>query len=174
MTRKIVITGPESTGKSQLTTGLATHFGTVAVPEFARTYLAGLNRPYEESDLLEIARGQLALETDGMNRAGDLLFCDTGFLVLKIWSMHRFKRCHPFILQQLERNAPDLFLLCNIDLPWEYDPQREHPHLRQFFFDWYQRELEHYGFSYLVINGRDEQRMQHAIDGVTQFFSQTQ
>jgi NadR type nicotinamide-nucleotide adenylyltransferase len=174
LTRKIVITGPESTGKSQLASGLAAHFNTVVVPEFARTYIDGLNRPYDESDLFDIARGQLALENDGLSRAEKMLFCDTGFLVLKIWSMHRYNRCHPFILEQLKRNPGDLYLLCNIDLPWEFDPQREHPHLRQFFFDWYQRELKQYGFPHLVISGQGEQRLQHAIEGVTRFYNKAQ
>ena len=56
MIRRIAITGPESTGKSMLAQQLADHYHTLWVPEFARDYLTSLNRPYEEDDILYIAR----------------------------------------------------------------------------------------------------------------------
>ncbi|MFK8006949.1 MAG: AAA family ATPase [Saprospiraceae bacterium] len=62
MDKKIILTGPESTGKSTLARQLAQVYNTVWVPEFARTYLEGLNRPYRGDDLLKIAKGQRDLE----------------------------------------------------------------------------------------------------------------
>ncbi len=171
---KIAVTGPESTGKSWLASNLADHYRTVCVPEYAREYLQHLGRDYHQDDLLQIARGQLAAHRQGIARARQLVFFDTDFLVLKIWCQHRFQEVPGIILDTLENREVDLYLLCNIDLPWEYDPQREHPHLRPFFFDWYRRELENYGVPYLVISGQGEQRLQAAISGVDQFIHNTQ
>jgi NadR type nicotinamide-nucleotide adenylyltransferase len=164
--RKIAITGPESTGKSWLAASLADHYDTVFVPEYARTYINGLNRPYEQDDLARIAMGQLSAEADAEKIASDYLFCDTDMLVMKIWSLHRYGTCHPLILKALENQTHELYLLCDIDLPWQYDPQREHPQLRQYFLNWYRKELDEYGFLYTVVSGQGEERLQHAIEAV--------
>ena len=161
--RKIAITGPESTGKSRLARQLADHFSTVYVPEFARGYIDSLDRPYEHNDIVEIARGQLQMEREMAPKANRLLICDTELIVAKIWSLHTYGSCDPFILENILDNRYDLFLLCDVDLPWEEDPQREHPHLRGFFFDWYKRELESYGFLFEIIRGMGRQRLERAI-----------
>jgi NadR type nicotinamide-nucleotide adenylyltransferase len=169
--KKIAITGPESTGKSNLAKQLAEHFQTVYVPEFARDYINGLSRPYNQDDILHIAENQLMNERKAIGNANGFLFCDTELIVTKVWSMHKYKNCHPWILKQIEKNPYDLYLLCNVDLPWEFDVQREHPHLRRFFFEWYQKELENYGFNYKIVSGQGEQRIQNAINIVNHFFS---
>lgn len=166
MVKRIMITGPESTGKSWLAQQLAKHYQTLWVPERARVYLEELNRPYQESDLLQIALEQLELEDKLAGNANQLLFCDTGMLVLKIWSEHSFGRCHPFILEQLQKRAYSLSLLPNIDMPWEPDPQREHPHLREYFFKLYQQQLLEYGRPFSIISGLRKERLQNAINAV--------
>ena len=135
MMHRIAITGPESTGKSQLAKQLADHYGTVWVPEFARDYIDSLGRPYQERDILTIAQGQLDRERDLGQQANKYLFCDTELLVTKIWSDVAYKRCEPWILENLANQTYDLYLLCQIDTPWEDDPQREHPHLREHLFN---------------------------------------
>lgn len=157
------MTGPESTGKSRLARQLADHYNTVYVPEFARGYIDSLGRPYEQHDIVEIARGQLLAEKRAKATANRFLFCDTELIVTKIWSLHKVGSCDPFILENILENRYDLYLLCDIDLPWEQDPQREHPHLRKFFFDWYKKELEGYGFPYEIIRGMGQQRLERAI-----------
>lgn len=169
--RKVAITGPESTGKSFLAKGLALHYNTCYVPEYARTYLENLGRDYTQDDLMRIAMGQLAAEQKAISLANNFIFCDTDFLVLKVWHMHRYKSCPPFISEQLNRKDYHLHLLCDIDLPWEFDPQREHPHLRSFFFSWYRRELENLGFPYIIISGQGAQRLNNAIEGINRFFN---
>ena len=163
---KIAITGPESTGKSLLAAGLAKHFNTVFVPEFARTYIDRLTRPYEQADLKVIAKGQLSAEAQAQKNASDFLFCDTEMLVMKIWSLYKYGNCDPFILHAINNQKFDLYLLCNIDLPWEYDRQREHPQLRQYFFNCYQQELKNNAFRYAVVSGQGEKRLQCAIEAV--------
>jgi NadR type nicotinamide-nucleotide adenylyltransferase len=163
---KIAITGPESTGKSRLASQLAQHFNTVFVPEYARDYIGGLDRPYQESDLLLIAKGQLNLGMQLENQANQLLFFDTEMTVIKIWSLHKYGRCHPFILQKLQEQNFDLILLCDVDLPWEPDKQREHPKHRKFFFDWYLTELNLQGVNYAVVSGKGDERLNNAINEV--------
>ncbi len=169
--KKIAITGPESTGKSWLAEKLAKSFDTVFVPEYARNYIDSLKRDYHQEDILEIAKGQYRLEKEMEPRASDFLFCDTEFLVTKIWSLHKYGICHPFILDKIKENRYELFLLCDVDMPWEYDEQREHPHLRTYFFNWYERELKEYGFPYRVVSGLGEQRFLNAKTAVESFFN---
>lgn len=168
--KRIAITGPESTGKSSLARDLALRFQDVFVPEHARDYIAGLDRPYTREDILEIAKGQLRKESDLARKTRRFLFCDTELIVTKIWSMHKYGHCDPFILENIKKHPYDFYLLCDIDLPWEPDVQREHQHLRQFFFDWYKRELEDYGFPYAVVRGQAGERLQSAVNALRAHF----
>lgn len=159
---KIAITGPESTGKSTLAAQLAEKYETVWVPEYARSYVGNLDRPYTLRDIEAIARGQLALERQLEQKANALLFADTDMLVLKVWSEHAFGHCPAWVEEQLQAQDYNLYLLMGVDLPWEPDPQREHPHLRQFFYDWYKRELQARQVPFVEIQGRREERLSQA------------
>ena len=163
MIRRIAITGPESTGKSMLAAQLAAHYHTVWVPEYAREYLALLGKPYEEEDIVLIAQGQLLSEESQLKNAGHFLFCDTELLVTKIWSEVKYKRCDPWILNTVATHRYDLYLLCDIDLPWQYDPLREHPHERQYLFDLYLNELNNRMFPFAVVRGTGPDRLANAI-----------
>jgi len=138
---RVSLTGPESTGKSTLAAQLAAHYRTSFAPEFAREYLEHTGPRYTFEDLEEIARGQLEWEEVAMSRGHRVVFCDTDMLVLKIWAEHAFGHCPEWILQRLEQYPYDLTMLLGVDLPWTPDPLREHPHLRQHFYNLYQREL---------------------------------
>lgn len=164
MSQRILITGPESTGKSWLAQQLAAHYQTAWVPEVARRYLETLGREYEEHDLLEIARLQLAEEDRLAKETAGYLFCDTGMLVLKIWSLHKYGRCHPYILEQLRERTYLHIFLTNIDLPWEPDPLREHPEQRRYLFNWYRQELAQQ--QYTLISGSGNKRLQAAINSL--------
>jgi NadR type nicotinamide-nucleotide adenylyltransferase len=168
---RIAVTGPESTGKSFLSQQLAKRYNTVFVPEMARDYLDSLSRAYNEEDLLEIARLQTRKQEILEIKAKNIIFSDTDLLVIKIWSSHKYGRCHPWILEQLEKKPHDFYLLCNIDLPWEYDPQREHPHMREFFLQWYVRELNEYQIPWAMVQGDGENRVQAAVDAVNGFLN---
>ncbi len=169
MIRRIAVTGPESTGKSALAARLASHFHTAWVPEFAREYLENLGHPYEEKDILIIAKGQLEREAGMMKSASGFLFCDTELLVTKIWSEVKFGRCDPWILDSLNVHRYDLYLLCDIDLPWQYDPMREHPHRRQFLFDLYYNELNKRMLPFSVVRGTGTDRLHCALKTIENF-----
>ena len=165
--KKIAITGPESTGKSALAQKLAAHFGCAYVPEYARGYLAELNRPYIKADVLRIAKGQLQWETEVAEHQQDAyLFCDTDVLVCKIWQECKYGTADTWIKKQFAKHHYDLFLLCDIDLDWEYDEMREHPEERETLFELYVNELTTAGKNFKIISGLGEERLNNAIAAV--------
>lgn len=163
--KKIVIIGPESTGKSTLSSALASHYGTRMVPEFARAYLDNLDRDYEEADLLSIAKGQIAAEELASRHVKNHLICDTDLNVIKVWSEHKYQRCSTAILQTIAVRKYDLYLLTDIDFPWQEDRLREHPEpeMRHYFFQVYLDLVQQSGVPFAVISGNKEQRLQQAI-----------
>lgn len=161
--RKIAIIGPESTGKSLLSEQLAKHYKTHWVPEFAREYLNSLGREYVYDDLTIIARQQLVNEDKAASSSDNFLFCDTNLIVIKVWSDFKFGRTEPWIIEEIKRRKYDLHLLCDIDLPWQDDPLREHPHQRKELFDIYANELETFGLNHKVVSGVDKVRLENAI-----------
>jgi NadR type nicotinamide-nucleotide adenylyltransferase len=160
--QKIVITGPESSGKTVLTNWLAKEFNGIQVLEYARDYLDGISRPYTYEDLYQIAVGQIALEEQGAKLASDWLFCDSDLITLKIWSDDKFGRTDPRILKWIDQRKYDLYLLCKPDLPWEADPQRENPLDRDRLFSVYQQELDYYHKKYEIVQGDGDERKQLA------------
>jgi NadR type nicotinamide-nucleotide adenylyltransferase len=169
---KIVIIGPESTGKSTLANDLAKHYGEQWVPEFARQYIEKLSRTYKYEDLLAIAKGQIKMEEKQEKKASSLLFCDTDLHVMDVWSRHSFGKTHKWTLKQISQREYDLYLLTNIDIPWKADPQREHPDpdMRKYFFDLYLRKIQSTGVPYEIISGRPEERLARAIEVIESQF----
>ena len=165
---RISVTGPESTGKSWLAQRLAEYYQTDWVPEFARTYLQEINRQYTFDDILVISQNQFANENCFADFNGPV-FCDTDFCVTSIWSNVKFGKSHPWITEQLEQNHYSLYLLCNIDLPWQYDPLREHPEMRSELFGMYLNLLEKQKFNYRIVEGIGDQRLQNAINYIDTF-----
>ena len=163
---RVSLTGPESTGKSTLAAQLAAHYGTTFAPEYAREYLAASGPHYSLEDLEEIARGQLAAEATAVAaaeaRGHRVVFFDSDLLVIKIWFEHSFGTCPEWILDSIAHQKYDLVLLMGVDLPWEPDPLREHPHLRQHFYNLYQRELREYMFNFAEVAGDYDRRFAHA------------
>lgn len=160
---RIVLTGPESSGKTTLTQQLAAHYGAPWVPEYARTYLQKLSRDYEKSDLLEIAKGQLFREERIGAGNPALLLCDTDLLTLKIWSEVKYGEADPWILEQVNQREYSHYFLCGVDIPWEYDPQREHPEQREELYRIYRAELLRLGKSFSELRGSVEERVAQAI-----------
>lgn len=163
---RIAIVGPECTGKSELAAYLAGHFNTVWVPEYARGYLDNLVRPYEPEDLLTIADGQLRIENEWALTANRFLFCDTTLLVIKVWSEFKFGTCDPEIIRAMENTSYDLHLLTYVDIPWENDPQREHPDRREELFQIYRNELVKMKVPFIEIRGQREERRKTAVEAL--------
>jgi nicotinamide riboside kinase len=198
MLKKIVTIGPESTGKSMLCTQLAAHYGTQWCPEYAREYLLKHGTHYTYDDLLTIAKGQVALEEQyesivnslppiaigaPVSAAGSLptsnpdsyrnphpklLFIDTDMYVMKVWSEFVFGNCHRYILDQIVARKYDLYLLCNVDLPWVKDEFREYPDLqsRKILYAIYKDIMINQAVPWVDISGSYEERAEKAIEAV--------
>ena len=142
------------------------------VPEYARSYIDELDREYRQEDIFHIARGQLAAEKALLSRANRVLFCDSELIVTKIWSLYKYGSCHPWIEEQIREYPYELYLLCDVDIPWQPDPQREHPHLRTYFFSWFRRELDAGQRPYQIISGSGQERVSRAIATVDHYLKQ--
>lgn len=175
--KKIVVIGPESTGKSTLCKCLAAHYKTLWCPEYAREYLLTHGTNYTYEDLLIIAKGQIALEEEYMEKVSQhwqiknsklknpVLFVDTDMYVMKVWCEYVFGKCHPYILDKITEENTDLYFLCDIDLPWVKDELREYPDLqsRKELFHIYKDILINQNVPWFIISGTYEQRLQKAI-----------
>ena len=169
---KVVITGPESTGKSTLAESLANHYNTVFVPEYARNYVENLNRPYQYSDLEFIANKQVEDLAKHTPLANNILFLDTYLIITKVWFEVVYKKMPEWLDNAIRKSDIDLFLLCNTDIPWTPDGVRENGgEMREYLFHQYKKELEHYGFDYRIVGGLDEQRQKEAIVYIDDFLS---
>ncbi len=175
MIKKIAILGPESTGKSTLCEQLAQHYHTEWCPEFAREYLLTNGRDYDFDDLLTIAKGQLALEDEysvmvrpHTAHHQPLLFIDTDMYVMKVWCEYVFGKCHQFILDEIVNRKYDLYLFCNIDLPWVKDELREYPEEgpRRELYHIYKDLLINQQVPWAEISGDDDRRLQVAVEAV--------
>ena len=169
--KKIAIVGPESTGKSTLSEQLARHYKTIWVPEFSRDYCAKLTEPCTWQDELNMFHGQLALEARLSPEANGLLICDTTFITVKIWCDHIFGRSPEEVLRELPRHPYDFYLLMDIDLPWQEDPLRDFPDLRDYFMQIWHQELQSLDASYEVISGDKDIRLSNAIVAIDTFLA---
>lgn len=160
MLLKVVVTGPESSGKTSMAEHLSTFFEAPLAHEYSRIYLKELDHDYAEEDLINIAKGQLHLENRTMKDQDGLIICDTSLEVLKIWSEYKYQTCDPFITNTLKSCLPDAYLLMKPDLPWEPDPLRENPDDRDLLYGLYKKEIEQLGVPYYVIDGVGEIRFQ--------------
>jgi NadR type nicotinamide-nucleotide adenylyltransferase len=167
--KKIAVVGPESTGKSTMSAYLATYYTTVWVPEFAREYCEKLTEPPTWQDEVNMFYGQLALEEEYLPKANKLLICDTTFITVKIWSDYTFGCSPQEVLDELPKRIYDLYLLLDIDLPWEEDPLRDFPHLREHFMEVWHKELEQLNANYVVISGVGQERCQNAVAAIGGF-----
>ncbi len=169
--KRVVIIGPESTGKSTLSRQLAEYFSTSWAGEYARTYLETLGRAYELQDLAIIAQGQLLAEERAEEQAQNgVFFLDTDLHVIKVWSESKYGTCDEEILKQIAERRYDLYILTHIDMPWEEDPLREHPEpeARQHFFDIYHDIVQQTGTPFIVACGNAKERLEKAIAAVRQ------
>ncbi|CAN5764682.1 hypothetical protein BH11BAC4_BH11BAC4_12400 [soil metagenome] len=175
MLKRIVTIGPESTGKSSLCRLLAEHFNTKWVREYAREYLLENGTDYKCEDLVAIADGQLKGEDtiasellESSNTTPQLLFIDTDLTVIKVWSEFVFNQCDNRILTQIAKRRYDLYLLCNIDLPWVKDELREYPDLesREKLYHYYKDLLVNQEVPWVEISGNYDERLQKAINAV--------
>lgn len=168
--KKIVLTGPESTGKTMMAKLLANHYKTLWIEEYGRDYFVTKGGKLHLNDIVEIAKGQIKLEDEGAKHANKLLFCDTDLIVTQIWSEIYFKECPKEVIELNANRTYDLYLLMDIDIPWEDDGTREFPHLRAWHFNRLKNELQKRNLPFIVISGDYEQRIKKCIEVINELF----
>lgn len=176
--KKIVIIGPESTGKTTLCSLLAKHYDSICVEEYAREYLLKNGTNYSFENLLDVAKGQLQLEDAGTGKLEEgsakqgihnpRFFIDTDMYVMKVWCEFVFQKCHHWILNRIVERKYDLYLLCNVDAPWVKDELREYPDLesRKTLYHFYKDIMVNQNVPWADISGNYDERLQKAIEAV--------
>ena len=165
--KKIVFTGPESTGKTTLAALFSKELGCPIVEEYSRIFLHKLSRDYTFEDITHIAKGQIENE-DAALVNNKIIVCDTDPLVCKIWQEFRFGKIDPWIEQEFKNRRYDMVFLCNVDIPWEYDPLRENPSDREELFHLYKSTLDDHKINYTIVQGNFQQRYQIVKDTLKQ------
>lgn len=167
---KIAILGPESTGKSELASALATYYKGQWVPEYARYYIEQLGRKYNYEDVCAIATAQIEELKNYENKTlPDFVFFDTELIITKIWFEYCFKQIPNFLTSAMCHSGFDFYLLCNYDLEWVPDPVREHGDDRAYFFELYKNEIEKTGKPYAIVSGKGADRMENAVSAIENF-----
>ena len=168
---KIVLTGPECSGKTTLSRLTANSFNLPLVPEYAREFLNKLDRPYKYDDLLKIAKGQLRLEKkyEQKKNKKSILICDTDLQVIKMWSKIKYSKCSPFIL----KNEPsdNFYVLCSPDFDWVYDSLRENRSNRWEIFNYYKTDLINNNRRFIIVKGNINNRFTIISDLVKDLIS---
>jgi nicotinamide riboside kinase len=179
---RVVFTGSESTGKSTLAAEVAKHYGVEVVPEFVRAFAEEKGAPIEFGDHGAIARGQIELEDEYIMRATQispahparpglpalpappaLLVQDTDLLSTVVYCRHYFGRCPAWIEEAAERRRPDLYLLCETDVPWIADGVRDRGHLRDEMQRLFEDAVSASGTASLALCGTIQNRLTNSI-----------
>ena len=165
---KIAILGPESTGKTMLAEQLAAHFHTDFVPEFSREYLKNFQGKYGINDVIAISIGQQQCIEETVSKCKEILIADTEAIVNKVWCEYVFKQTPKEVEELVQKQDFDLYLLCDIDLEWTFDPLRENPDLeeRKAIFALYQDFLEEINANYFIVSGKGDLRFNHALEAI--------
>jgi len=163
--KKVVVIGPESTGKSTLCEDLARFFKIDFLKEYARTYLELNGAEYTFDDVIKMAKGQIKTQNEFFDSSQSLKLLDTDLYVYKVWIGEVYQKEIPFVETNIKESTCDLYLLCDTDLPWEYDEFREHsdPKDRVRLFDRYKELLISNNEKVCVIQGDRESRLKKAI-----------
>ena len=164
---RIVIYGPESTGKTTLAKELAKEYQTHWVPEFARDYLQkkwdSKKELCSKEDLIQIVKGQMEEENRLVQIAKQFLFCDTNVLVTQVWSETHFDGyCDPRIQKWVDTFQYDHYFLTDIDVPWEHDDLRDRSNNRNEMFHYFESLLKKEKLSYTLLTGNLKRRLKKA------------
>ena len=170
---RVVLFGPESTGKSTLSRLLADSYKTVYVLEYLRyfaqdKYEKGLNLVFEDN--LKIVEGQLRLEAEARKHADKVLFSDTDVLQSIVYSIEYYGKVQNSLIDLANSNSDmDLYLLLSADIPWEKDVLRDKPNDRERLFGVFEATLKKYNKNYVVISGLGDERLKNAKKYINQF-----
>jgi nicotinamide riboside kinase len=162
--KTIVVTGPESTGKTMISEYLSGQLGCAWIPEYAREYIGSLNRRYDYSDLVNIAEMQIMQKKEAEQQGNGILILDTWLIITKIWFEEVYGKVPGFLDREILENRTELFIVCMPDIPWVPDPLRENGgDRREYLLKRYISEIEKTGYPYLKLFGLGEARYLNAL-----------
>lgn len=167
---RVCIMGPESTGKTTLAEALAAHYRTIAVPEYGRIHTDQFGVDCGDGDIARIAQGHVALTKAAARQANCLLILDTDPVLTGVWSDMLLGRRDSWFARF--RDTADLYLLCDIDMPWVDDGTRYFPdsQTRHRFMAACRNELEARGLAYAIVSGDRDRRLKQAIAAIDAHF----
>ncbi|MES2619325.1 MAG: ATP-binding protein [Bacteroidota bacterium] len=171
MIQLISITGTESTGKTELAGELATHYKTVFVPDYSRQYVAKLERKYNHSDVVAIAKEIIEEERKKLQYGHRILFSDNDLINIKIWLRYYKWHVPDWLEAEIVKRKNNLHLLCDIDIAWIPDEQRKNKDDRELLFKRFKEELDSIGASYKIISGKNSKRVENAIEAIDGFLA---
>jgi NadR type nicotinamide-nucleotide adenylyltransferase len=163
---KVVLTGSESTGKTELAHRLGRHFGAPVAEEFVRDYAAERGGKLGFDDHGPIARGQIESEDAAIALARDLVILDTDLVSTVVYCEHYFGRCPAWIEKEARARAAELYLLVKPDIPWIADGVRDRGDRRDEMHDLFKQKLEDMGLRYMDIGGDRDDRFSLAVDAI--------
>ncbi|AZQ43289.1 AAA family ATPase [Nonlabens ponticola] len=165
--RRIVLYGPESTGKSTLGKQLSLYYNEPLVLEYAREYLQKRfdvnSHICSYDDIVPIAIGQRHLEIQGEKDARDLVILDTNLLETAVYSEAYFSKVPQELEKAIATSSYDLYLLMDIDVEWTPDDLRDKPQERVQMFNFFEKTLVERKLDYSVVSGIDDERLKNAI-----------
>lgn len=176
---KVVLFGPESTGKTTLSSQLARYYNSVWVPEYAREYLQNKwndeRKTCEPHDLLPIAEGQIKLENKLAQKTDTVLICDTDLLETKVYSeAYYLGYCDPILEKFALENTYNLYFLTYIDTPWEADDLRDKPEEREAMFKAFENALIENNRPYVLLRGNKKERLETAVKHIDELLKKNE
>jgi nicotinamide riboside kinase len=152
MTR-ICLTGPESTGKTEIAERAARELGVAITVEYARVYAEERGNELTAADVEPIARGEMAILD------GDAVLLDTDLLSTVVYARHYYGSCPQWIEEEARRRKADLYLLLDTDVAWEPDAARDAGgEEREDLFDAFRAALDEFGTQWQIVSGTAEER----------------
>lgn len=168
----VIITGPESTGKTTLAREMSTLFCGAYIPEYARGYLMSSDRPAVLDDFENFAFVTKKMVENAKRIKPNVIIQDTGFEVLKLWLKDKFNTSLPLVDKGFREQANCIYLLCSPDLDWEYDPLRTDENRRDFLFEEMSIMLSSKGEIVHKISGKGEDRATVARNIIQNYLKQ--
>lgn len=156
---RIVVTGSECTGKTTLARALARELGVPWVPEYARAYAAAQGRELDASDVEPIARGQMAAEDVALADATGLVVLDTDLVSTLVYARHYYGTPPPWLEAAARARLGALYLLCDIDLPWQPDGVRDRPRHRTQLHEAFMATLQACEARVALVRGVGDERL---------------
>lgn len=163
---RVTLTGSESTGKTQLAERLSQYYGTAWSREFSREYALHKGAPLDASDVEPIARGQARAEDEALRRAREIVLFDTDLVSTVVYAEQYYGSCPEWVKRAARERLADLYLLCDIDVAWIADPQRDRPHAREGLQRAFESTLEQFGARFALLQGTWEEREARAADAI--------